>query len=142
MGKGMVVRSAEVLPFTVDETYSSKMLIDKHNSGSERLQLNEGRLKAGCRLSGATHPESYDEIYYVLQGHAVLHLDNDEHEIGPGAVVFIPGGTFHALENASTSEDVVILTVWPQTPEPGANGVYDRRIKEWGTSFRTVAESK
>ncbi len=140
MGKGMVVRRSEVVPFKVDSSYSSRMLIDKSNSGSERLQINEGTVKAGCRLHGATHKSPYDEIYYVIEGEAVLHMDGEDYALDPGAVVFIPWGTFHALENKSNTEDVVILTVWPQTPEPGGNEVYDRRMKEWGTSFKKVGD--
>lgn len=136
MGRGFVINSAEVLPFQVSEAYTSKMLIDKHNSGSEHLQVNEGVVKAGCRLPGAAHPEPYDELYIAMKGEALLHLDDEAYEIGPGSVIFIPAGTFHALENKSATEDFVLLTVWPLTPEPGGNEVYDMRMKAWGTSFK------
>ena len=138
MGKGFVVNSAEVMPFKVSDAYVSKMLIDKDNSGSEHLQVNEGVVKAGCRLAGAAHPEPYDELYIVLKGEAILHLGDDDHDIGPGSVIFIPWGTFHALENKSDTEDFVLLTVWPQTPEKGGNEVYDMRKEAWGTSFKKV----
>jgi len=138
MGKGFVINSAEVLPFQVSDAYTSKMLVDKHNCGSEHLQVNEGVVKAGCKLPGAAHPEPYDELYVVMKGEAKLHLDEEVHEIGPGTVIFIPAGTFHALENKSDTEDFVLLTVWPFTPEPGGNEVYDMRMKAWGTSFKKI----
>ncbi len=28
---------------------------------------------------------------------------------------------------------------WPQTPEPGGNEVYDRRMREWGTQISNVS---
>ena len=136
MGKGFVVRSDEVMPFQVSEAYTSKMLIDKHNSGTDGMQVNEGVVKAGCRLPGAAHPEPYDELYIVMKGEAILHLDEEVFEISPGTVIFIPWGTFHALENKSKTEDFTLLTIWPQTPEPGGNEVYDMRLKAWGTSFK------
>ena len=114
MGKGIVVKSSEVVPFKVDSSYSSKMLIDKSNSGSERLQINEGIVKAGCKLPGAVHKSPYDEIYYVIKGEATLHMDGEDYDLSPGSVVFIPWGTFHALENKSETEDFVVLTIWPQ----------------------------
>jgi quercetin dioxygenase-like cupin family protein len=124
----------------MSEAYTSRMLIDRDNTDSDRLQVNQGVLKAGCRLEGASHPQPYDELYVVLSGNAVLHMGQEDYTLRPGSVVFIPWGTFHALENLSAAEDVVILTIWPQTPEPGGNGVYDKRLEQWGTSFRRVSD--
>ena len=53
-------------------------------------------------------------------------------------MVFIPGGTFHALANQSTTEDFVFLTIWPGQPEPGVNEVYDGRREAWGTTYREI----
>ena len=140
MRKGFVVNSANVAPFRVSDAYVSKMLIDKNNSGSERLQVNEGVLGAGRKLPGAAHREPYDELYIVVRGEAILHMDGEDFDLSPGSVVFIPWGTFHALENKSETEDFVLLTVWTQTPGPGGNEVYDMRLDEWGKSFKTISE--
>jgi len=139
MPKGTVVNADRVMPFSppgAEDTYVSKMLIDADNSGSERLQINHGVVKAGRSLPGAAHPAPYDEIYYVLSGHAVLKMDDVDYELEKNMVVFIPAGTFHALTNTSETEDFEIVTVWPGTPEPGANEVYDLRKESWGTSYR------
>ena len=139
MPRGTVVKVDRVMPFSppgAEDTYVSRMLIDASNAGSERLQINHGVVKAGRRLPGAVHPPPYDEIYYVLSGHAVLNMDGVDYDLEKDMVVFIPAGTFHALTNKSGTEDFVILTVWPGTPEPGANEVYDLRKESWGTSYR------
>jgi len=139
--KGTVVRVGEVMPFSPPEfkgQYSSKMLIDKSNSGSERLQINHFTLKGGESTEGAVHKAPYDEVYYVLSGEAVLHMDGTDYDIEKDTVIFIPGGTFHALTNKSATEDFVILTIWPLQPEPGVNGVYDLRKEMWGKTFRKV----
>ena len=140
MGRGFVIHSEEVASFRVDDAYISKMLIDRHNSGSERLQVNEGVVKAGCKLPGAAHSQPYDELYIAVSGEAILHMDGEDYDLKPGSVVFIPWGTFHALENKSRTEDFVLFTVWTQTPEPGGNEVYDMRLEAWGTSYRTAGE--
>ena len=141
MPRGTVVKADRVMPFSppgAEDTYISRMLIDESNSGSRRLQVNHGVVKAGQSLSGAAHPEGSDEIYYVLSGEAVLNLDGEDYDLEKDTVVFIPGGTFHALTNKSQTEDFVIITVWPGTPEPGANEVYDLRKESWGTSYREL----
>ena len=141
MKKPTVVKAEKVMPFSPPEfkgAYSSKMLIDAYNSGSDRLQVNHCVLKAGCSLPGAVHKSPYDEIYYVLRGKAVLSMDGVDYDLERDTVVFIPGGTFHALTNKSDTGDFVILTIWPGQPEPGVNEVYDMRKKAWGRTYREI----
>ncbi len=144
--KSLIVRADEVEVFVTPETagvYESQCLIDRESVGSEDLNVNRGTVKAGQRLHGGSHPKGADECYYVLRGRARLALGGDPgtgegaevHEIGPDTAVFIPGGTWHALDNPY-DEDLVILTLWPHHPKPGDNGIYDARIAAWGTSFR------
>jgi mannose-6-phosphate isomerase-like protein (cupin superfamily) len=143
MAKGTVVKVRKVMPFSppgMNNAYDSRMLIDDENSGSKHLQINHGVLKGGCSTPGGTHRAPWDEVYYVLRGEAVLHMDGMDYDIEKDMVVFIPGGTFHALTNKSATEDFVILTVWPGKPDPDVNEVYDLRKKAWGVTYREVEE--
>ena len=142
MPRGTVVKVDKVMPFSppgYEKVYISKMLIDESNSGSQKLQVNYGVVKGGTGLDGAVHEPPYDEIYYVLSGEAVLDMDGVDYDLEKDMVVFIPGGTFHALTNKSQTEDFVILTIWPGAPEPGVNGVYDLRKEAWGKSYREIS---
>jgi mannose-6-phosphate isomerase-like protein (cupin superfamily) len=106
------------------------------------MLLNRGTLKAGQSLDGGSHPEN-DEVYYIVSGTAVLDLGGDPttgegsrpYRVEPGMVFFIPAGTYHRLRDAG-AEDVVILTIWPKPPTPGANHLHEVRSKTWGTGFR------
>ena len=141
MPRGTVVKADRVMPFSppgAEDTYISRMLIDESNSGSRRLQVNHGVVKAGQSLAGAAHPEGSDEIYYVLSGEAVLNLDGEDYDLEKDTVVFIPGGTFHALTNKSQTENFIIITIWPGTPEAGANELYDLRKETWGKTYREI----
>jgi len=142
----LIVRADEVEPFVLpgDEgIYESQCLIDRDGVNSRDLNVNRFTLKAGKRLHGASHPVGSDECYYVLRGKGRLALGGDPrtgeggqvHDVGPDTAIFIPGGTFHALDNPY-GEDLVILTIWPRPPAPGANAIYDERRRAWGTSFR------
>ena len=135
MKKGKVINSWEVKSFVLDNTYSSKMLMDNIVAGGKSIQINEGTLKAGCSTPGGTHPVT--EIYYVVKGEAVLHLGEELIDIKPGSVVYIPAGVFHALDNKSQTDDFVLLTFWEDAND---NEVYHERIKAWGTSFKTIDE--
>jgi mannose-6-phosphate isomerase-like protein (cupin superfamily) len=143
MEKGTVVKATAVMPFTpkgYEGQFESKMLIDRTNSASEKLQINQFVLKPGCRTEGVIHQEPYDEVYYVLSGEAVLHLADEAYDIGKDTIIFIPGGTFHSLDNKSQTEDFVLLTIWHTHPERGVNEVYDMRKEAWGKTFRKIGE--
>ena len=143
MKKGTVVRATMVMPFTpkgYEGQFESKMLIDRTNSASEKLQVNQFVLKPGCRTEGAIHREPYDEVYYVLSGEAVLHLADEAYDIGKDTIIFIPGVTFHSLDNKSKTENFVLLTIWHTHPERGVNEVYDMRKEAWGKTFRRIGE--
>ena len=142
MAKGKVVHPDKVMPFTppgCEGIYTSRMLLDAFNSGSEKMQINHGVLSGGRATPGASHP-GHDEIYIVMQGEAVLTMDGEEYDIKPGSVVFIPADTFHGLENKSATQDFVILTIWAGRPPEGINEVYDARIEAWGTTYREIDE--
>jgi mannose-6-phosphate isomerase-like protein (cupin superfamily) len=135
MVKGVVIKSEEVKPLVLDDTYSSKMLLDSIVAGGETVQINEGTLKGGCRTGGGVHEKA--EVYYIVKGEAELHLGDDRYDVGPGAVAYIPGGVFHYLVNKSATEDFVLLTFWLRAED---NEVYNLRVQKWGKSFKTIYE--
>ncbi|RKP58298.1 cupin domain-containing protein [Cohnella endophytica] len=140
MRKGNVIRASEVKTFFFDETYTSKMLIDRTNSETQNVQINMGIMAPGAKHTDHNHPTDYDELYLIMKGEGMVRLDGQEYDLSPGDVVFIPGGSNHAIANKSDTEELVIFTVWPKHPEEGANPVYDLRIREWGKSYVTIHE--
>jgi mannose-6-phosphate isomerase-like protein (cupin superfamily) len=135
MAEGKVINSWEVKSLILDDSYSSKMLLDDVVAGTKTININEGTLKGGHRTYGGVHDKN--EIYYIVNGEAVLHLDEDVYNIKPGSVAFIPAGVFHYIDNKSKTEDFVILTFWENAND---NEVYNVRLKEWGKSFKTIYE--
>ena len=135
MTERKVVDPARVKPFICDDSYSSKLLMDDFVAGTKAINISEGTLKGGGSTGAGVHEEN--EIYYAVKGEAVLHLDEEEFDLTPGMVVFIPGGVEHSLDNKSETEDFVLLTFWEDAK---FNGVHHARIKAWGTSFKTIDE--
>lgn len=131
-----VIDSHRVKSFIVDDQYSSRMLFDDTLAGKKTIQINEGTVAPGAALPGATHAE--DEIYYILSGDGHLNLDQEIFEIRSGHLVYIPAGTFHALSNEKSALPLVLLTLWR---DPADNEVYNKRIQEWGASFKLADES-
>ncbi len=127
---------ARVKPLLFGEEYESRMILDHVITGRDNvIQINHGTVKAGCALGGGVHEE--DEIYYILSGQGKLQLDDKIVDVAGGQVIFIPAGCFHALDNRESDEDMCILTFWRDWR---FNDAYEERIKQWGTSFKTVDE--
>ena len=127
---------SKVKPLLFGEEYESRMILDHVITGRDNvIQINHGTVKAGFALGGGVHEE--DEIYYILSGHGKLQLDEKIVDVAGGQVIFIPAGCFHALDNRESDEDMCILTFWRDWR---FNDAYEERIRQWGTSFKTVDE--
>lgn len=139
MSKAVIVRPSKVKNFHCSDVYISKMLLDHTNSGSDKIHINMGVLKAGgSLLPAAKHGnknEGFDEVYIILEGNCKLELNGEVREVEKGDIVFIPSGVYHGLDNRNRSEDVVLLTVWGGVPPKGINEAYDMRLGKWGKSF-------
>jgi mannose-6-phosphate isomerase-like protein (cupin superfamily) len=130
------VEVAKVKPLLFGEEYESRMILDHVITGRDNvIQINHGTVKAGYALGGGVHEE--DEIYYILSGKGKLQLDDKIVDVAGGQVIFIPAGCFHALDNRASDEDLCILTFWRDWR---FNDAYEERIRQWGTSFKTVDE--
>jgi quercetin dioxygenase-like cupin family protein len=75
------------------------------------LCVIEHAASRGKRTPLHLHPD-HDETVYVLEGELLFHIDGVEHTAGPGAVVWVPRGTPHAM--LVTSE--MARSVWAITP--------------------------
>jgi mannose-6-phosphate isomerase-like protein (cupin superfamily) len=127
---------AKVKPLLFGEEYESRMILDHVITGRDNvIQINHGTVKAGFALGGGVHEE--DEIYYILSGKGKLQLDDKIVDVAGGQVIFIPAGCFHALDNRESDEDMCILTFWRDWR---FNDAYEERVRQWGTSFKTVDE--
>jgi quercetin dioxygenase-like cupin family protein len=76
--------------------------------------LLEDRMVRGKSTPFHLHPNE-DEAIYVLEGELLVHIDGEEHRVGPGGLFFAPRGVPHAF--MVTSETAHVLG-W-QTPGTG-----------------------
>lgn len=70
------------------------------------------RIGVGDRLP--RHWHDIDEVVLYEAGSARVHLDGVEHDLEPGATVFIPAGAIHGTVNIGTTP-VEIRAVFPST---------------------------
>ena len=125
-----------VKPLLFGEEYESRMILDHVITGRDDvIQINHGTVKAGYALGGGVHEA--DEIYYILSGNGKCQLDDDIIDVHADMVIFIPAGTYHALDNSQGTEDMTILTFWKNHKD---NESYEKRVEAWGVAYREVED--
>ncbi|MFX1491942.1 MAG: cupin domain-containing protein [Promethearchaeota archaeon] len=53
------------------------------------------------------------EVYYILEGRGLMHVDAETKEVGPGSLIYIPPMTTQFLENTGTTNIVFLCIVDP-----------------------------
>jgi quercetin dioxygenase-like cupin family protein len=67
---------------------------------TDSMVAGRADIPPGGQFGRHRHPPA--EIYHVLEGTGIVHLDGDEQAIAPGDAVFVPGGCQHGLVNTGT----------------------------------------
>ena len=112
----------------------------KNQKDCEEFTANDG-----CRLRELLHPENdpvilpysiavarvetgkqtykhklaQTEVYYILSGTGVMHVDEETEHVKPGDVILIPANAVQWLENTGTTELQFIAIVNPPWTEEG-----------------------
>jgi mannose-6-phosphate isomerase-like protein (cupin superfamily) len=74
-----------------------------------RYSLAEAILPPG--MKSKRHRLKTHELYFVVEGHAVVHLDEESSTVEPGDAVEIPPGTVQWVDNSGGSEPFVFLCI-------------------------------
>jgi len=59
------------------------------------------------------HKLKSSEVYYIIAGHGLMHIDEDAFEVGPGCAVYIPPHSTQYIENTGSSDLVFLCIVDP-----------------------------
>ncbi len=73
--------------------------------------LAHARVKQG--ESSLPHRLKTSEVYYILEGKGVMHIDNESSEIKKDQAVYIPPGAVQYVENKGEGELVFLCIVDP-----------------------------
>lgn len=81
-----------------------RWVLGKH-SGTANLTLFRVVFKPGAKHAKHVHANA-DEVYYLIRGRAAAGVGDEEHEIGPGTVHYVPKGGVHWLRNLDPEGEV------------------------------------
>jgi mannose-6-phosphate isomerase-like protein (cupin superfamily) len=76
-------------------------LLAHRNANIRQQSLAEARLPPGGATKAHFHPRT-EEIYYILEGTALMTVDQESVPVGPGDAIAIPPGMVHMICNTGS----------------------------------------
>ena len=107
-----VVNRNAAPPFTTVDGSTIRELLAHRNSAIRKQSLAEARLAPG-RETTPHHHAVTEEIYYILEGSAVMTLGAEARPVGPGDAIAIPPGARHTIRNTGPADLVFLCTCAP-----------------------------
>jgi mannose-6-phosphate isomerase-like protein (cupin superfamily) len=90
-------------------------LLNPHNDQAE-LKLNYSLAYATVKPGTATLPhrfKSASEVYYILTGKGIMHINEQSADVGPGETVYIPPMAVQYIENVGQENLEFLCIVYP-----------------------------
>jgi len=109
MKKRQVVSHGDI-PFRQVDWGLTKDVVGPERMGSEKIRLKITEYQPGYSHKLHMHP-TQEEVIFVLEGRGITETREDKIEIGPGSVVFVPAGVYHATLNLSNTEPLRAVIV-------------------------------
>lgn len=70
---------------------------------------------------GGQHYHPFEEIYYIVEGEAIAHLEDESHPVGAGDVIFAGVNALHGFSNTT---DRPVRWIEAQAPAPPPAGAF------------------
>jgi uncharacterized RmlC-like cupin family protein len=109
MKKRQVVLNGDI-PFRQVDWGLTKDLVGPERMGSEKIRFKITEYQPGYSHKLHMHP-TQEEVIFVLEGRGITETKEDKIEIGPGSVVFVPAGVYHATLNLSNTKPLRAVIV-------------------------------
>ncbi len=90
-----------------DDSILRELLHPAHQMGGEKtaLQIRYSLAHAEVRAGQMTkaHKLKSSEVYYIIAGQGLMHIDEESLEVGPQCAVYIPPDSIQYIENTGDS---------------------------------------
>lgn len=77
--------------------------------------LNMGLYVLPARSEDTQEPHDDDEVYYIVDGRAIIAVDGEDRHVEPGSIVYVAAHVEHRFHHIS--EDLTVLVIFAATPE-------------------------
>lgn len=80
-----------------------------------RKSLSAGLFVLDAGAEDTQQPHREDELYYVIEGQAVLEVDGDQRPVKPGSVVFVAAGVAHRFHSIASKLSALVIFAPPES---------------------------
>lgn len=104
----------------------SYLLLTEGQFGSKNLSITWVEGEPGSEQPMDSHPDN-EQVYVIVRGRGIMRVGDDQQEVGPGTMVFIPPGAGHAIRNTGAEPLVYVSATSPpfELPPEGSWGAYE-----------------
>lgn len=85
-----------------------KFLITRDSVQSDQTVFGVTIFPPGAKHDIHRHPHA-EETEYIVEGHGIARVGDDDVEMGPGDIVFVKKGDFHGFYNTSSTDRAVMV---------------------------------
>ena len=112
----------------VDDTTLCELLNPYHDGPELKLgySIAQASIKAG-KASLLHRLTKSSEVYYILEGRGVMHVDKEMIDVDPGTLIYVPPRATQYLENTGNTDLVFLCIVdpyWQPDEEELVNSKY------------------
>lgn len=103
----------------LDETRVREILNPEHDGKDLVLGYSLAHATVGAHRSSIPHRfKTASEVYYILKGRGLMHIDDETAEVEAGDTVYISPGAVQFIENlTSSSLEFLCMVSPPWTPD-------------------------
>jgi len=99
----------------LDDTIIREMLNPKHDTLTLHLGYSLAHATLPPKKTSLPHRfKTASEVYYILNGEGVMHIDNETERVGPGDTIYIPPKAVQSIENVGDSNLEFLCIVYPE----------------------------
>lgn len=102
----------------MDETFLCELLHPDKEDKKLNINLSIAHAILGMEESSLPHKlKTSVEIYYILEGKGIMHIDNEAEEVQQGQIIYIPANSTQYIENIGNEELKFLCIVNPMWKE-------------------------
>jgi len=113
----MIVKRLDQLEKIValDDTIIREMLNPKHDKTPMHLGYSLAHATLPPKKASLPHRfKSASEVYFILKGEAIMHVDEETEMVGPGDTIYIPPQAVQFIENTGGTNLEFLCIVYPE----------------------------
>lgn len=102
----------------MDKTLLCELFHPKKEDIKLEMDLSIAHAILGINESSLSHKlKTSVEIYYILEGKGIMHIDNEAEEVQQGQIIYIPANSTQYIENIGNEELKFLCIVNPMWKE-------------------------